>query len=390
MAAPAPGPARLIERVRRWSGQGEPRRRQLVVSGALLLGVLLVTPVGLPRPAALVHLFVLLVVLGLSLRFRVGALAVGALLLAGAHLRVDMIGVGVSDVLDTTQRAIGVLQQGGNPYLLGTPGTLPDSPPFPYGPLALLWYVPVAEPRMLELSISLGLLAVLALRGRLIGLAIFALAPPLLLTASDGSNDHSAGLLLLVGLLVARRSPDWGMVLLAAAVAFKPYALAWLVPMVAWAGLSALPPFLVMSVAVWGPAVVLWGERAILDSISRAETLHTAGYYSLGQAVEGLTGRSWEPALFNRLRLGLGAAVAGLSLLWVRSYPGMVIAGVFIYLVTLFAGYWSTFAYLTAILPTLCWYIDEWLGLARARVRWPSDPVGRLTAAVDRRWPVVQ
>jgi len=356
----------------------------------MLLGVLLVTPVGLPRPAALVHLFLLLVVLGLSLRFRVAALAVGALLLAGAHMRVDMIGVGVSDVLDTTQRAIGVLQQGGNPYLLGTPGTLPDSPPFPYGPLALLWYVPVAEPRMLELGISLGLLSTLALRGRLVGLAIFALAPPLLLTASDGSNDHSAGLLLLVALLVARRSPDWGMVLLAAAVAFKPYALAWLVPAVAWAGLSALPPFLVMSVAVWGPAVVLWGERAILDSISRAETLHTGSYYSLGQAVEGLTGRSWEPALFNRLRLGLGAAVAGLSLLWVRSYRGMVIAGMFIYLVTLFAGYWSTFAYFTAILPTLCWYIDEWLGVARARVSWPTDPIGRLTAAVDRRWPVVK
>lgn len=361
-----------------------------MVGGALLLGVLLAMPVGAARPSALLHTFVLLAVLGLGLRFRVAGLAVAALLVAGVHLRLDMIGVGYSDVLDTTRRAIEVALAGGNPYDLGTALQSPESPPFPYGPLALLWYLPFGDPRAVELTISFVILAVLAVRGRLVGLALFALAPPLLLTASDGSNDHSAGLLLLGAVLVARRNPLWGAAALAGAACFKPYALAWLPPLVGWAGVSALAPFALASAVLWGPAILLWGLGSILGSISRAEQIHTSSYYSLAQALEGLTRQALPPALFNGLRLVLGGALAALSLLWVRSYHGMLLAGLFIYLATLFAGYWSTFAYFAAIAPLVCWHVDEWLGVAWARVRWPGDPAGRLTAALDRRWPVRQ
>ena len=52
-----------------------------------------------------------------------------------------------------------------------------------------------------------------------------------------------------------------------------------------------------------------------------------------------------------------------------------------------YAGYWSTYAYLAALAPVLCWYLDGWVGLEAGRVRWPGDPVGRLSGWVDARWP---
>jgi hypothetical protein len=40
------------------------------------------------------------------------------------------------------------------------------------------------------------------------------------------------------------------------------------------------------------------------------------------------------------------------------------------------------------VAPILCWSLDDWLGLGAARVAWPGDPVGALTAWVDARWPI--
>ena len=61
-----------------------------------------------------------------------------------------------------------------------------------------------------------------------------------------------------------------------------------------------------------------------------------------------------------------------------------------VFVVTLFAGWWSTFAYLAALAPVVCWHLDDWLGLGDLRIRWPGDPVGRATAWVDARWPVLR
>lgn len=54
--------------------------------------------------------------------------------------------------------------------------------PFPYGPVALLWYLPwFRDPAMIEFLVSIVLILYLGVRaahGRPVGLAIFALAPP--------------------------------------------------------------------------------------------------------------------------------------------------------------------------------------------------------------------
>src|ERR687895_500515 len=92
----------------------------------------------------------------------------------------------------------------------------------------------VPRSRMVELLASFVILGVLALRGRPLGLAVYALAPTLISTASDGSNDTSGGLFILVALVVAMRAPMAGAVLLAVAAGFKPYAAAGLPPLLAW------------------------------------------------------------------------------------------------------------------------------------------------------------
>jgi hypothetical protein len=229
-------------------------------------------------------------------------------------------------------------------------------------------------------------LAALAIRGRPLGLAIFAAMPALVATAADGSNDHSAGLLILVAVVTSLRWPVGGAVLLAVATAFKPYALAWLPALLAYAGgIAPLVAFVVASVAVWLLPVVAWGAGAILWSFQRADAVHATPYYSLAYALEG---GSLPQPLWQGLRVVAGVLLAVLSLLWVRSAASFVIAGSLVFAATLFLGWWGTFAYLAALAPVLCWHLDDWLGLAGGRVVWPADPVGALSARLDRRWPI--
>ncbi len=109
----------------------------------------------------------------------------------------------------------------------------------------------------------MGLLGVFAIRGRPLGLALFATLPALLVTATDGSNDTSAGVLLLIALLAAERVPVLGGVLLAVAVAFKPYALAWLLPLLAYGGVPLpLLAFVVTSLVGWGVGARRLGSGA--------------------------------------------------------------------------------------------------------------------------------
>lgn len=351
------------------------------------MAALLLAGTGTPSRTQILDLLLVAAVLVLSLRFRIAPLAIVLLFLVGAQMRFAFIGVGFSDVLGVTDLAITEALAGGNPYGHGYPNSTPPGAPFAYGPLALFWYLPAADPRRLELAVSLVILAVFALRGRPVGLAVYAVLPVLLVTASDGSNDTSAGLFLLVALLAAKRWPVAGGALLGVAAAFKPYALAWLPPLLAYGGVAGpLLAFLASTVVTWGPALLLWGPSSIQTSFQLSESIHRSSYYSLLYAW-GVDAERFRGAL-EILRYLFGAALGAASWLVVRSSRSMILWGTVIFLVTLFAGYWSTFAYFSAIAPILCWHLDEWLGLEEGRVRWPGDPVGRLTAWADARWPV--
>jgi hypothetical protein len=351
----------------------------------LLVAALLLTQTGNPPTAVLLCLVLVVVTLFASLRWDVGLAAVALLVFAGVVLRYDARFHSFSDVLTVTRAAIDLVLAGGNPYGHGFDQSVPPGAPFAYGPISLLWYLPFrADPGGFEFVVSLATLGVLALRGRVVGLAIYATLPALVSSAGDGSNDTSMGVLLLVALLVSIRSPRIGAVLLAIAVAFKLYALAWVLPLIGYAGASVLLPFIVATVICWVPALVSWGAGSIAWSLQRADALHPSPYWSLAYGLQRqiqLPEQSW-----STIRYASGVFVAALSLVLVRNDRGFILAGAAVFLATLFLGWWSTYAYLAALAPVICWSLDDWLELGRVRL--PYDPVGQLAAAIDRRWPV--
>ncbi len=354
---------------------------------ALVVAIVGLLQAGTPPRIGVLSLIVLVATLALSLRWRMERPAIIVLLAVGLALRFAPP-TGFSDVLVVSEAAIREMLAGGNPYGHGFAESVPPGAPFAYGPLALLWYLPSLDrPGSLELLASIVVLGVLALRGRSLGLAIFAVTPALVVAATDGSNDSSAGLLILVALLAALRWPVAGALLLAVATAFKPYALAWLPGLIAYAGsMAPLVAFLVATVAAWLPALLAWGPEALLWSFRRADALHAQPYYSLAY---GLGSPASVPAAaWQAVRVGAGVVLAAASFIVVRSAASFILMGTLVFSATLFLGYWGTFAYLAAVAPILCWHLDDWLGLGSGRVTWPGDPVGRLSRAVDARWPV--
>jgi hypothetical protein len=358
---------------------------RMATTVGLLIGALLLAQAGGPSGAVVGCLILVVGALLLSLNWRMGAVAIVVLVVVGVILRFDARGHSSSDVLTVTKAAIDLVLAGGNPYGHGFIQSNPPGAPFAYGPLALLWYAPAgSDPRTLELAISLLILALLALRGRVLGLAIYATMPVLYSTAADGSNDTSAGLLLLVALLACRRWPRAGAVLLAFVVAFKLYALAWLLPLIGYAGAGSLVAFLIGSLVAWGPAAALWGPGSIAWSLQHADEVHPGAYYSLAYAI--VRQFPFAESVFSTFRYGAGIAVAIVSVVLVRSDRSFILAGVAVFLATLFLGWWSTYAYFAAIAPILCWSLDDWMGLGRVPL--PRDLAGRLEARLDRRWPV--
>jgi len=365
------------------------RETDLAVWLGLFVAVTLLLGVGTPPVPIVGALLASGGTLLVALRWRIGPVAILVLLGLGIWLRMLNPYGGYSDVLTVVQAAARTMLAGASPYGIGYEASLPPGAPFAYGPVALAWYLPMLDdPRRMELWISFGILGALALRGRPLGLAVYAVLAPLLVTATDGSNDTSAGVLILVALLVAQRAPLPGAVLLALAAGFKPYAAAWLPPLLAYGGIApGLIGFAAGSLVAWGPALLAWGPERILWSFRTADAVHQVPYYSLAWVTGGL---NLSEGTWQAFRLVAGAATAVVGWLSVRSARSFVVAGAAIYVVTLFAGWWSTFAYLAALAPVLCWHLDDWAGLGRYRVRWPGDPVGRLTAAVDARFPILR
>jgi hypothetical protein len=351
---------------------------------ALIVALALLLQAGTPARVVVLAAIVIGATLAWSLRWRLSAAAIVVLVLIGVALRVAPA-TGYSDVLTVTEAAIREMLGGGNPYGHGYEVSVPPGAPFAYGPLALLWYLPsLAHPGRLELLASLIVLGLLAVRGRPLGLSIYAVTPAFVVAAGDGSNDTSAGLLILVALLAAVRLPLLGAALLALAVAFKPYALAWLPGLVGFAGLGPLAVFLATSALCWLPALLAWGPSSMLWSLREAEALHARPYYSLAY---GLGADDVPKPVWSALRVGAGVAMAVASYVLVRSATTLVIGGSLVFATTLFLGWWSTFAYLSAVAPIICWHLDDWLGIG-GRVVWPGDPVRRVTTWADMAIPV--
>jgi hypothetical protein len=329
------------------------------VTLSLFVAFALLAATGSPPRAIQLHLFVVGGLLFASFLWPVGRVAVIALLVAGIDLRLAYQSTG-SDVLIVTRAAIDTVLAGGNPYGIGYDVSVPPGAPYPYGPLALLWYLPPVPAKAIETGVAILILALLAVRGRPLGLAVYAAAPALIATAGDGSNDTSLGLLLLVAFVVAERSPRGGAFVLGLAIAFKPTAIAWLPPMVAWTDIGAAAALALGAGLFWLPAAIAWGPAAILESLRRANEIHNATYYSLAHAL-GRFGIAAPAAAWDVLRAIVAGAIALGSLFRARSVHAVIGWGTAIFLAGLFSGFWSTFAYFAAVAPICCWHIDGWL-----------------------------
>ena len=366
----------------------------IVLVGLLVLpGILIVfVPVQSPlRP--ILYLPGLLVALALSvgLGARTGRWTLLLVLLAALAFRFAGAGVQYSDVGMVTSAAIERALQGLNPYGVGYHVSTPPGAPFPYGPLALAWYLPFRfDPRIVEYLAAAGILGALALRGRPVGFLVYALSPALILTTIDGSNDTSAGLLILVALVAMRRSVVLGGIALAVAVAFKLYAAAWVPAFVLWAGGAGLAALAASSAMLWLPALLAWGIGPIADSLRIAQVIHEGVSGATGRMLQDLTGVPMDQEGWDRLKLVLGGITAVATLPLVRSSRSVVLAGVAVFVVTLYTGYWSSTSYVAALAPVVCWHLDGWTLRAPARVTWPGDPAGKVAGWLDARWPVCE
>jgi hypothetical protein len=288
-----------------------------------------------------------------------------AVIFCGVALRWSVSNITASDVSDVTRVAIMTMQEGANPYGIGYFISRPPGAAFPYGPVDLFWYLPfVHDPTQLEMLVSFALLGVFGVRaalGRPIGLVIFALAPPLVLASVDGSNDTSAGLFILIALALAAKRPALGAAALAVAVAFKPYALAWLPPLVLWAGFPAIFGFAAASFVAWSPVLLVWGPESYLRSLAMAQQTHLRdAYWSLASIWDGIDPGT-APRALETLRYFLSGAVAILGGMRVRSIDGVIVVGTAAFMIAQFGGYFGSYVYIAAVAPLICFRVDDWL-----------------------------
>jgi hypothetical protein len=351
--------------------------------GLALLLAIQPTDAGALRLGVIGGLFVFFL---LARWLKLGWWGILGLVVAGVALRLGVENHRASDVLDVTEAAIRQAIAGFNPYGHGYEASRPPGAPFPYGPVNLLWYLPgVGDPREIELYISCLILAMFAVRGRPIGLAAYAMAPTVILTAADGSNDTSAGFLLLVALVVAAKRPAIGGILLAIAVGFKPYALAWAPALFAYGGLPAFLGFGLASAAIWVPAFWIWGADNYLISLHGADLAHRATYWSVGVIYEALTQHFAPHTALDQFRLGVAAVVTVAGLFVAKSIDRVIVVGTIVFVVMMFGGFWGSYAYLGAIAPVICWRLDDWLRVPAPDVvaSKPWAPAAAATAADD-------
>jgi hypothetical protein len=331
---------------------------------ALAVALALMLQPNNPSGNALLAIVVLVVAAIVAGRWRLGWIGIGVLFAVGVALRLGVPNPHGSDVLDVTSTAIRGVLAGQNPWGHGFATSRPPGAPFAYGPLALFWYLPsINDPDAIELLVSFIILGLLALRGRPLGLAVYAAAPTLVLTSWDGSNDTSAGFLILGALVLAARRPWLGAVVLALAVAFKPYALAWAPGLLFYGHLSAVTGFVLPSLAIWGPSLLAWGPGNYLVSLQLADSVHRSPWYSLGVIWETFTRTRAPAAVLDQARLVAGEAAALVGLRFARSIDRVIVVGILVFVIVMFGGYWSTYAYFSAIAPIICWRLDDWLGI---------------------------
>ena len=256
-----------------------------------------------------------------------------ALVAGGAWLRlvIGSFTEPIADQLWVSQAAAEQVLAGGNPYGVGYDVTSPPGAPFVYGPLMLLWGLAGTWG---EAIASVATLALVAATRSWVTLALLAAFPLFVIITTIGINDSAPGFFITAAVLALRAWPLGAGVLLAAAVALKPYALAWLPGLVAYGGVRAAAAFVAASAVAWLP-VLLWGPLGFLRSVDLAREAQ-------GRFTGGGLG---VPAL----RV-LAVPLALLPFV-IRRWSVAALSGSAIFAIVLFLDTWASFGYWLAVLP---------------------------------------
>jgi hypothetical protein len=286
-------------------------------------------------------LLVWVVAVPLALRWPVPTL-IGASLI----LRMGFVDRCCTDQIIVSQSAWERVLSGAGPYGVGYASTIPPGAPFPYGPLAVIWWVPGP---VVEFAAALGIMAILAWQRAFVTLALFAVWEASIKIQWIGVNDYSPGLLILVAMLVLRSRPLVGAVVLAGAAALKPYAFAWFLPAIGFGGWGVAAVLAGATAVLWSPLLWWGGPAAYLESVRLAGTVHREQRDALNLPV-----LRW---------LALPIAVAGL---WVRRWEWAVLVGSAVFVIFLFLDFWASYSYWLAVLPVSGVALES---LARAAYR---------------------
>jgi hypothetical protein len=329
---------------------------------ALVVALLLALHSGEPTPAHVLFFVVVGALLAAATRWPVALATIVALLVGAVVIRLAVSDRTGSDVLTVTKSAIDRVLAGLDPYGFAYQSSSPPGAPFPYGPLAILMYMPFHHAAfVLELVSSAVVLGVLAFQGRLIGLAVYAAAPIIVSISVDGSNDTTLGLLILAAFMAAKRWPMLAGFILALATGFKLSALAFVPGFLAWAGLRVSLVFAAGTIIAWAPVLANWGVGNYLDSVDKANIIHAnRTTFSLGVLVKGVTGA--RQPIMDVLKYVFGVVIAVAGLRFRKSLDGVILIGVAVYLVVLYGGNWGSYAYFGGVAPIVCWRLDDWLG----------------------------
>lgn len=281
---------------------------------------------------------------------------------ASIVMRLGFIGVGYADQIQVSQSAFERVLAEGNPYGVGYASTMPPGSPFPYGPLGLIWWLPGP---IVEGFAAVALMVLLAWRGAWLTLAFIGGWVVAIAMTFHGGNDYGPALLILAAVILLPTHPRWAGATLAAAIALKPYAAAWLLPFIgAGAGLTAVAGTLVL----WSPLLLVWGIPSFLKTVDLAAHLHAQGppdqtlnvpalrWLAVPFALIGLAARRWEDAAL------LGSAT---------------------FIIFLFLDRWASTGYWMAVIPPLGMALES---LWRKRAQAPeSERVERNRSVRSRR-----
>ncbi|MGD0863457.1 MAG: hypothetical protein ABSA21_11980 [Candidatus Limnocylindrales bacterium] len=314
----------------------------------------------------------------------------GATLVAGGILlRLSFSFSGVyTDGIEAAQLAAGQLLNGSNPYGHVLAGASQSNTIYPYGPLALLAYIPGY---WTEIVAAAGLLILLARERAWLTLAFTSAFPVLVRATVDGQNDILPCLLILLAVLQLRglQAPVGGYwrarwtvsaidrsslgpavraaLLLAIAIAIKPYAAAWAPGLIGFAGAWAAAALIVLSLVLWSPVLLVWTPAAFIESERMQLTHHPDTGIALNLPI-----------------LQLLAAPLSVLGFFVRSWQAMYWLGLAIFLVFLYFSPWASWGYLEGIAPSAMLMVELWLVAHRTAGTEPADVRSRLSSPQGR------